>query len=90
MPSERAARVSQRRGARNRSVRRSLRTARTAAERGLAAKSPEAQEAVTAALRSMDRAASKGVIHKNKAARLKSRLTRRSAAALDAAPADEG
>ena len=53
----------------------------------MAAKSPEAQEAVTAALRSMDRAASKGVIHKNKAARLKSRLTRRAAAALDA---DEG
>ena len=45
---------------------------------------------MTAALRSMDRAASKGVIHKNKAARLKSRLTRRSAAALDAAPAEEG
>ena len=83
MPSERAARVSQRRGARNRSVRRSLRHRpngrRARTDR---TKTPEAQEAVTAALRSMDRAASKGVIHKNKAARLKSRLTRR-ATALD-------
>ncbi|NLV92075.1 MAG: 30S ribosomal protein S20 [Firmicutes bacterium] len=39
-----------------------------------------AKTALTAAIRSLDKAASKGIIHKNKAANQKSRLTKRFAA----------
>ncbi|MDE2900524.1 MAG: 30S ribosomal protein S20 [Chloroflexota bacterium] len=78
MPSERSARVTQRRALRNRSVKRSLRTSRTKAARALAGGSAEeAQQAVRSTLRDMDVAARKGVIHANKAARTKSRLARK-------------
>lgn len=85
MPSERSARVTQKRSLRNRSVRRSLRTSRTKAARTLAGGSAEeAQQAVRSTLRDIDVAARKGVIHANKAARTKSRLARK----LNAATAD--
>jgi small subunit ribosomal protein S20 len=45
-----------------------------------------AQEAVVAAISSIDKAVKKGVIHKNKGARLKSRLARR----LNALPKEAG
>ena len=78
VPSERTARVAYRRYLRNRSVRRTLRTQRTKAERALRSNSrEESAEAVTKATRAMDRAVTKGVIHKNKAARLKSRLSQK-------------
>ena len=78
MPSERSARVTQRRFLRNRSVKRSLRTSRTKAARALAGGSAEeAQQAVHSTLRAIDVAARKGVIHPNRAARTKSRLARK-------------
>ena len=85
MPSERSARVTQRRFVRNRSVRRSLRTIRTKAQRTLnSGNAEEAQQVVSSTLSAIDVAARKGVIHPNKAARTKSRLARK----LNAAQAD--
>jgi small subunit ribosomal protein S20 len=78
VPSEQTARVAHRRFLRNRSVRRSLRTYRTKANRAIGAgPSEETQTAVRQAMQALDRAARKGVIHKNRAARTKSRLARR-------------
>ena len=83
MPSERSARVTQRRSIRNRSARSSLRTYRTRADRAIAGGAPEVAEAeVKHALRALDQAAGKGIIHRNRAARTKSRLARRLNAAL--------
>ena len=85
MPSERSARVTQRRFVRNRSVKRSLRTIRTRAQRTLASgNAEEAQQVVSGTISAIDVAARKGVIHPNKAARTKSRLARK----LNAAQAD--
>ena len=85
MPSERSARVTQRRFVRNRSVKRSLRTIRTRAQRTLnSGNVEEAQQVVRGTISAIDVAARKGVIHPNKAARTKSRLARK----LNAAQAD--
>ena len=85
MPSERSARVTQRRFVRNRSVKRSLRTIRTKAQRTLnSGNAEEAQQVVSSTISAIDVAARKGVIHPNKAARTKSRLARK----LNAAQAD--
>ena len=85
MPSERSARVTQRRFVRNRSVKRSLRTIRTRAQRTLnSGNAEEAQQVVSGTISAIDVAARKGVIHPNKAARTKSRLARK----LNAAQAD--
>ena len=85
MPSERSARVTQRRFVRNRSVKRSLRTIRTKAQRTLnSGNAEEAQQVVNGTISAIDVAARKGVIHPNKAARTKSRLARK----LNAAQAD--
>ena len=78
MPSERSARVTQRRFVRNRSVKRSLRTIRTKAQRTLnSGNAEEAQQVVSGTISAIDVAARKGVIHPNKAARTKSRLARK-------------
>lgn len=78
MPSERTARVAMRRFVRNRSIRRSFRTARTKADRALLTDSKnESEQAVSDALIAMDKAVTKGIVHKNKAARLKSRLAQK-------------
>ena len=78
MPSERSARVTQRRFVRNRSVKRSLRTIRTKAQRTLnSGNAEEAQQIVSGTISAIDVAARKGVIHPNKAARTKSRLARK-------------
>ena len=65
---------------RNKAVKSALKTAirkfREAAEAGDAAK---AQELARAANRKLDKAASKGVIHKNQAANKKSAITKRAA-----------
>ncbi len=53
-------------------IRSSLKTARTAA----AEKSPQAKEVVLEAIRVLDRAVSRGIIHRNTAARKKSALAR--------------
>jgi small subunit ribosomal protein S20 len=53
-------------------IRSSLKTARTAA----AEKSPQSKEVVLEAIRILDRAVSRGIIHRNTAARKKSDLAR--------------
>lgn len=66
---------------RNRIVRGKTRTAIAKAREAIATQSvEEAKQAVLLAISSLDRAASKGVIHKNNAARRKSRLMKRLAA----------
>ena len=70
-------RQNEKRHARNKAVRSELKTrvkrALTAAEQG----DETAADAASAAIRRLDKAASKGIIHKNAAARRKSRLQRR-------------
>ncbi len=53
-------------------IRSSLKTARTAA----AEKSPQSKEVVLEAIRVLDRAVSRGIIHRNTAARKKSAIAR--------------
>ena len=68
-------RVSEKRRARNKSVRSQTKTNITKAERLIFSGELEtAQEAVVAAISSLDKAAEKGIIHPNNAARRKSRL----------------
>ena len=70
-------RSSARKRARNTLVRSSVRTAVKKANSAVQGESAEGAEAVKRAISELDRAASKGVIHKNNAARRKSRLMRR-------------
>ena len=78
MPIQRFARVAHRRFLRNRTYRSAQRTYRSRAERAISAGvEEEAPEAVATAVKALDKAASKGAIHRNRAARLKSRLTRK-------------
>jgi small subunit ribosomal protein S20 len=73
-------RQSEKRRVRNKAVRSELRTrtkaALTAAEQG----SDNSEAATRLAIKKLDKAASKGVIHKNQAARRKSRLVKHLAA----------
>ena len=86
MSLQRAARVNLRRFLRNRSVKRSLRTSRTKAQRVLATgTAEEAQIAVKQTITDLDIAARKGIIHRNKAARTKSRLAKKLNATVSAA-----
>jgi small subunit ribosomal protein S20 len=81
-----AHRVSERRRIRNRSVRSALRTYVKKARVDMAGGEPaEATAAVLMAAKHLDSAANKGVIHKNQAARRKSRLMRQLAAQQRAA-----
>ena len=77
MPAEKAARVQERRRVINRLVRTRTRTAVKRAVDAIATGGTEAAVIVTTAVRSLDRAATKGIIHKNNAARRKSRLAKR-------------
>jgi small subunit ribosomal protein S20 len=61
---------------RNKAVRSELKT-RTKTAVAIAQSGEDATEATREALRRLDKAASKGVIHRNAAARRKSRLTKR-------------
>ncbi|MFJ7950000.1 30S ribosomal protein S20 [Lysinibacillus sp. NPDC096418] len=54
-----------------------MRTTVKKAENAVAAKAENAQELLQAAYKSLDKAASKGLIHKNAAARKKSRLAKK-------------
>ncbi|HXF85790.1 MAG TPA: 30S ribosomal protein S20 [Anaerolineales bacterium] len=65
---------------RNRYFRGAARTAVSQARKALETNSPETREAILKAIRALDKAAEKGVIHKNNAARRKSRLMKRFAA----------
>jgi small subunit ribosomal protein S20 len=75
---QKQARVASRRQQRNKSVRSEVKTNITKAEKliftgGL----KEAREAVTAAVSSLDKAAGKGILHANNAARRKARLLKK-------------
>ena len=69
-------RQNEKRRVRNKAVRSELRTRVKAAEAG----GEDADEALRVAMKTIDKAAAKGVIHKNEASRRKSRLQKRVAA----------
>ncbi|MBM2811638.1 MAG: ribosomal protein [Chloroflexi bacterium] len=91
LPNKRSAikahKVSERRRLRNRSVRSELRTEVRKARVLVAAGSEDAASSVALAAKELDKAASKGIIHKNQAARRKSRIMRALVAAQ--APREE-
>lgn len=70
-------RQSERRRLRNRSIRSRVRSAVKAARESIGTAGTEATASVREAIRTLDRAVSKGVIHRNTAARKKSALARR-------------
>jgi small subunit ribosomal protein S20 len=70
-------RVATRRRQRNQPVRVAVKTKIKAANTLIASKGAEAPESVVTAISALDRAAQSGVIHRNNAARRKSRLMRR-------------
>lgn len=72
-----AARTAERRRLRNRSVRSSLRTHIVKAKGSADAGEESAYQKTMLAVSSVDKAVSKGVIHRNKGARLKSRLVKK-------------
>jgi len=75
---EKQVRVSERRRLRNKSIRSMCKTNVTKAEKLIFSGELEAaREAVGAAISALDRAAEKGVIHANNAARRKSRLLKK-------------
>jgi len=76
-------RQNERRRLRNKSVRSEMRTRTKSALTGIESGAEDTPELIAAAVRRIDRAAAKGVIHKNQAANRKSRLMRRAAAAAD-------
>jgi small subunit ribosomal protein S20 len=71
----------------NRNVRGAARTAVNKARAAFEAEAPETREVVLEAISALDKAAEKGVIHKNNAARRKSRLMKRLATFT---PSEEG
>jgi small subunit ribosomal protein S20 len=78
------ARAGARRALRNRAVRSEVKTLIVKARKSLSAGS---SESVLDAVRALDRAASKGTLHRNNAGRRKSRLARQLAKVASAAPA---
>lgn len=80
-------RVAEKKRARNRPIRTAVRTTLRKAQEAVAEAPAETttMEAVVAAISQLDRAVSKGVLHRNNAARRKSRLMKRLNAAKGAA-----
>jgi small subunit ribosomal protein S20 len=75
---QKAMRQAERRSARNRAARSAVRTyVKTATEAVAAGSADDASESVHAAVRALDKAAQKGIVHRNAAARRKSRLMSR-------------
>ena len=74
-------RQNERRRVRNRGVRSQVRTAVKTARTALGSGGSDLRAAVNEAIRALDKAVTKGVIHRNTAARKKSALARRLAAA---------
>ena len=72
-------RAEEKRRLRNNQAKSAVRTRVTRARNAIAASAsaPETEEAIQAAIRSLDMAVSRGVIHRNNAARRKSRLMAR-------------
>ena len=78
MPSERSARVLERKSLRNRPIRTATRTYVKKAQEALESGDVEAAVASThQAIKVLDKAATKGIIHRNNAGRRKSRLMAR-------------
>lgn len=77
MPAIKTAKVQERRRIVNRRARSSMRTAVKKAQRALRTGGEDAGAAVHAAASKLDRAVTKGVLHRNAAARRKSRLMKR-------------
>ncbi|OLC14177.1 MAG: 30S ribosomal protein S20 [Candidatus Rokubacteria bacterium 13_1_40CM_69_27] len=73
-------RQNEKRRARNRMVRSKVRTAVKSARTALTAADGDARTAALEAIRALDKAVTKGVVHPNTAARKKSALARRLAA----------
>ena len=69
------------RQARNKAVRSELRTRTKTANSDIAEGAENSEESIRLAIKRIDKAASKGVIHKNQAANRKSRLMKRAAKA---------
>ncbi|NLW55117.1 MAG: 30S ribosomal protein S20 [Firmicutes bacterium] len=69
--------ISELRRARNRSQRSELRTLIKKTENAIANEPEKARELITLSVKKLDKAVTKGLIHKNAAARKKSRLMRR-------------
>jgi len=87
------ARAGVRRTLRNRGAKSEIKTLVVKARRGLAEKSvaaPERAASVLDAIRALDRAAAKGIVHRNNAARRKARLAGRLAELAATAPAPSG
>lgn len=74
---EKRVRTSAVRRARNASAKSALRTSIKRFETALSENDPNVEVYLRSAVRALDKAASKGLIHKNTAARKKSRLTRK-------------
>jgi len=72
-----ALRVSERRRLRNKSTKSAVKTFIRKAEAAIAASSEQSVEAVRQAIRALDKAAEKKILHKNNAARRKSRLMKK-------------
>ena len=86
------ARAGARRAVRNRSVRSEVKTLITKSRQSLrsGADAAEKRETTVEALRALDRAAAKRILHRNNAARRKSRLARQLAKVAAVAPAPAG
>ena len=69
--------VNEKANAANTKAKSAMRTTVKKAENAVAANAENAQELLQAAFKSLDKAASKGLIHKNAAARKKSRLAKK-------------
>jgi small subunit ribosomal protein S20 len=74
---EKRMRQEQKRRLHNRSIKSLVRTQITKARNAIAVGDENSEEAVRRAISELDRAAKKGVIHRNNAARRKSRLMKR-------------
>ena len=74
---EKRMRQEQKRRLHNRSIKSLVRTQITKARNAIAGGDENSEEAVRRAISDLDRAAKKGVIHRNNAARRKSRLMKR-------------
>jgi len=84
---EKRNRQTQKRRTRNVQVRTGLKSAVKKAREAISQGPATAREAVATALRSLDKAASKGILHKNAASRRISRLARAAAKAVAPKPA---
>lgn len=74
---EKMIRVAERRRLRNRSAKSAVKTYIRKAERGIVASADDVQAMVVQAISSLDKAASKGILHPRNAARRKSRLMKK-------------